>query len=142
MASIPPNQTIYVQNLYEKLPKQGGWSASVYQQKQQCCVLLHTTRHPVPSIPCPHRGCLIMNRPYGLANLRSFVLMLLVLLCLLPCLTYRAAEGVVRHVFTVWQNPRRGCAQDATHARPGLGGVLRRCSCNKRKEHHARLPVL
>lgn len=23
MASIPPNQTIYVQNLYEKLPKQG-----------------------------------------------------------------------------------------------------------------------
>lgn len=23
MASIPPNQTLYVQNLYEKLPKQG-----------------------------------------------------------------------------------------------------------------------
>jgi hypothetical protein len=23
MADIPPNQTIYVQNLYEKLPKEG-----------------------------------------------------------------------------------------------------------------------
>ena len=24
MADVPPNQTIYVQNLYEKLPKEGA----------------------------------------------------------------------------------------------------------------------
>jgi hypothetical protein len=34
MASIPPNQTIYVQNLYEKLPKEGAiWNSCCSEQQ-------------------------------------------------------------------------------------------------------------
>lgn len=40
MASIPPNQTIYVQNLYEKLPKQGEHSTPylrLHSQEHTSC---------------------------------------------------------------------------------------------------------
>jgi hypothetical protein len=47
MADIPPNQTIYVQNLYEKLPKEGvdqrtadQAKANSKQQRQQQQLLL------------------------------------------------------------------------------------------------------
>jgi hypothetical protein len=48
MADIPPNQSIYVQNLYEKLPKEGKGSA---HYRSDCnCAADSTTAAPGPTV--------------------------------------------------------------------------------------------
>lgn len=164
MASIPPNQTIYVQNLYEKLPKQGenhqGQHSSRPPGRWGCscrCSLAVTDSRP-GFCPSALFNALVSNvvhvellvqlrQPDTLSGLCCaaspwFLHCASCTLLPLPPFPCRAAQGAARHVLPVWEDHRRGGPEDAAHAGPGLGGVCRRCSSNQCQEHYAELPLL
>ena len=101
MADVPPNKTIYCQNLYEKI-----------RSTDRKYILLHFTPNAtcvfcVEEVPTPEiEGLPVINKGINYQDV----------FC-------RDEEMLVRCLFAIWEDPRRGCHAQHTVERAGLGSI-------------------
>lgn len=109
---IPPSQTIYLNNLYEKLTKDG----EDYWYKVS----------PVNALTDQVSAAFARYLSPALAYIG---------IC-------RASEMLVRYVLSVWKDHRRCLLEDDAATRAGMDRVHRCSISDQRVAHHARVPVL
>lgn len=54
----------------------------------------------------------------------------------------RAEEIALRHILTIWGDPRHRGAEDTENERPSICGVQRHIKCNQRPPIHAGISIL
>jgi hypothetical protein len=148
---IPPNQTIYVNNLYEKLPKEGRPPPARLgpallarappggeqeprrgrpdrrRDRRRDFRRAAARSHAAGSAQAPGEPAAITARSHR-ADVEPA--------------PRRAEEMRLRHVLPVRQDPGRGGAQDVPDAGAGMGGLQRRGSSDERAQIDAGLPLL
>mmetsp|Transcript_24353 Transcript_24353/g.61605 ORF Transcript_24353/g.61605 Transcript_24353/m.61605 type:complete len:147 (+) Transcript_24353:180-620(+) len=125
---VPPSQTIYVNNINDKVKKEGKTpSLHLHRDFLSYFLFVISPRHlPFPS---SFKMCACLK----MMNSRNILL-------LIPPRLGRSEEGTVRHLWPVWPHLGRCCLQDFAFERTSVG-CIRRCQrCFYCSPDYARLP--